>query len=52
MPLWWIDNTPDSTTLDGIATNHFIERLRQPQTQPFFYALGLHKNPIYLLALI
>lgn len=38
---WWVTSAIDSNTLDGTETRHLINRLKQPQTQPFFYALGL-----------
>lgn len=38
---WWITNIPDSSTFDGIEVSNFIARLKQPQVQPFFYALGM-----------
>jgi arylsulfatase A-like enzyme len=37
---WWIDNTPDSSRADGKEAIHLINRLRQAQTKPFFFALG------------
>lgn len=37
---WWIDSLADSSTQGGIETQHYVDRLRQGQTQPFFYALG------------
>lgn len=37
---WWINNLPDSLTTDGVEALHLVTRLKQPQTQLFFYALG------------
>src|SRR3954465_7291412 len=44
---WWINDEVDSITNDGIEARHLLARMRQPQTQPFFYALGFHSphNP-------
>lgn len=38
---WWIKDVPDSTHPDGIVARSLVRRLQQPQTQPFFYGLGL-----------
>jgi uncharacterized sulfatase len=39
---WWVtDIIYDSLLDDGKRARHLVNRLKQPQTQPFFYALGL-----------
>lgn len=37
---WWIDERPDTATDQATLTKHYINRLQQPEDQPFFYALG------------
>ncbi|HEY1247448.1 MAG TPA: MopE-related protein, partial [Nitrososphaera sp.] len=41
---WWIKNVADQTTDDGKEARNLVARMQQPQTQPFFYALGLHAH--------
>jgi len=39
---WWVTNVlNDSVLYDGKRASHLVQRLKQSQTQPFFYALGL-----------
>ena len=44
---WWIDNTPDSSRQNASWTLNLAERIQQPISQPFFYALGFNEphNP-------
>ncbi len=41
---WWIDNLGTTVTEDSLSANDLVARMRQPQTQPFFYGLGLHTH--------
>ncbi len=41
---WWVNGQADSTLSDGITCRDLTAKLKAPQLQPFFYALGLH-NP-------
>lgn len=38
---WWINDVDDKHTTNGKRTNQMLERMRLPQTKPFFFALGL-----------
>lgn len=38
---WWVNQTPDSATYDGMFSRDLAGRLQQPQAGPFFYGLGL-----------
>jgi arylsulfatase A-like enzyme len=40
-PDWWINNKPDSASPQGEWALDLAARLQQPQSQLFFYALGL-----------
>ena len=40
---WWINNVADSPyNDDNTEARHLVTRMRQTQTQPFFYAYGAH----------
>ncbi len=39
---WWIDNTADSIFSDGVEARNLVARMKQPVSQPFFYAYGAH----------
>ncbi len=41
---WWVTTVKDSILEDGKEARHLVIRMKQPQLQPFFYALGFH-NP-------
>jgi iduronate 2-sulfatase len=38
---WWIHDVADKSLPDGIWVSHLITRMQQPQSQLFFYGLGL-----------
>lgn len=38
---WWVNQSPDSATYDGMFSRDLASRLQQPPSQPFFYGLGL-----------
>ncbi len=37
---WWINNDPDTLKKGSDYTKHLVERLKQPEPDPFFYGLG------------
>ncbi len=39
--VYWVQNLADSATIDGRMALDLVSRLKQQQTKPFFYALGL-----------
>ena len=38
---YWVQDLVDSNTVDGGTALDLVNRLKQPKTKPFFYALGL-----------
>lgn len=39
--IWWVKNIKDSLIEDGQLARDLVKSLKKPQTQPFFYGLGL-----------
>lgn len=41
---WWIDNKPDTAKSNAPWALHLAQRMAQPVTEPFFYALGFNET--------